>query len=265
MDDNYNTRKLPLVNAPGKYALVDADYDGELFGYMKWRLLPNGYAQAALRPIGDRQAFRYLHRMAYGESLIPDGWWVINVNGNKLDCRTRNLACMPPGEAVRTRRPQSVRKTSQTRNKSGYRGVVIFYNSIYVGLRGNYLRNPDNTIQRFASLEEAARAYDEAARALWGDKAVLNFPPGGRKEPVMPEAHYSPIDKAGNKYGPTPTPTKAKGVTPGEKRELEMHLEALAAVMANAFGGSMSDLEKEDLAAIKRTQKAIEGIMERRQ
>lgn len=255
MDDNYNTRKLPLINAPGKYALVDDDYDGEWMGYLTWRLHPNGFAQNTTlrdRSRGQSQQARYLHRMAYGESLIPKGWWVTNVNGNRLDCRTRNLVCLSPAMVIQSRRAQSARKTLRTRSKNGYRGVAAAYNTIYAIVRGVYVRNPDGTIKNFASLEEAARAYDELAKATWGDNAVLNFPPGGRKESVMPEAHYSPVDKA-------------KGITSNERRELGVHLEALAALMANAFGGSLADLEKEDLDAIKRTQKAIEAMMERRQ
>ena len=66
----------------------------------------------------------------------------------------------------------------------------------------------------------------------------------------MPEPRYVPK-------------TLKKTITAAEKQELESLLTAMVAATANAFGGSLSDLEADDRAIITHTQRAIEQMLVR--
>lgn len=169
-------RKLPLVNSD-KLALVDDDYDGEWLGYFNWRLDPNGYVSSTTWPDALKPSTRYLHRLAYGSSFIPDGWKVVHKNGDRLDNRSSNLICLSGSEAMLTRRPQR-----KTQNSHGFRGVNVQHNRagdreyIYALCKWKFLKNPKTGGIRFETLGEAARAYDRAAWGHWGTMAQLNFP-----------------------------------------------------------------------------------------
>lgn len=167
--------RLPLVGSH-KTALVDGDYDGELFSLYKWRINDQGYIQMV--PVYEAihsektgiylgssysRSYLYLHHFV----LKPKkGYWVKHVNGDKLDNRSCNLTYITPRDSALTRA-----KSTIIRSKSGYRGVVkerdamrwkAQCKSIYLG--------------RYTSPEEAARAYDRFAKLVFKDKAILNFP-----------------------------------------------------------------------------------------
>lgn len=272
------TIKLPLYNAPGKYALVDGDYDGEWLSTFKWRLLPNGHVVSTIydwRSKNNRQL--YLSRMAYGESLIPPGYSVVCRDGNHLNCHRDNLVAMTASE-VALNRPQGSlrgRKPGGAVGVSGYRGVRVIQMAIYAHIRGGFLKRPDGSFKRFFTAEDAARVYDQEAIRLWGNKATLNFPESTditatfnpplvphatrltREEPRMTETHYSPTDSAGNEYGKL-TPAPKRNIN----RELTGLLEGFTATVANWFGGDLSTLEDADWAELKRIQGEIEKLME---
>lgn len=171
------TYELPLVNAGGLTAQVDGDYDGEWLSTFRWRLMDSGYIMTDPRFYGMARQHRYLHRMAYGESLITPGWWVTNLSGNKFDCRTANLVCLSPSEIIRTRRPQSER----TRRVFNYRGVISYQRAngemVHAARVGTtYLYNPTTGGIGWDRAEDAALVYDREAYRRWGKQAILNFP-----------------------------------------------------------------------------------------
>lgn len=158
---------LPLTQ--GHVALVDNDCPSLEH---KWRAsvikrLDHEYVygrRSIYVPETGKYRTQYLHRFILGE---PAGYFVDHKNRNTLDCRTPNLRkCTRAENAVNCRNVKN--------SKSEYRGVDptksgTFRARIRVGGRVKYLKT-------YKTAHEAARAFDDAARVVWGDFAVLNFP-----------------------------------------------------------------------------------------
>ncbi len=146
--------KVLLANNKG-YALVDEGDIGLVSGY-KWYLHPRGYAG---HKNGKFQVL--MHRLVMG---ITKGE-IDHINRNKLDNRRRNLR-------VVTASQNQAWKSIQSNNTSGYRGVRWSKNAWQAGIkvngRGIYLG-------RYQVKEDAARAYDQAAKTYFGEFANLNF------------------------------------------------------------------------------------------
>lgn len=60
-------------------------------------------------------------------------------------------------------------------NALGYRGIKPSRTNRYVA----HIGSSHIYLGSFNTPEEAARAYDKAAKELYGDKAILNFPNEG--------------------------------------------------------------------------------------
>ncbi|MGB0854889.1 MAG: HNH endonuclease [Pikeienuella sp.] len=107
----------------------------------------------------------YLHRFILG---APKGVDVDHLNGNTLDNRKENLRlCSRSENLANSHRAQGVsgyRGVSRTKNKKKWR-VQIKNKSFGV----------------FDTKEQAAHAYDEAARIEFGEFARLNFPKKGER------------------------------------------------------------------------------------
>lgn len=153
-------REIPLNL--GLVALVD-DEDYERLEHRPWYARrsdshrENWYVQHTAR----KQIY-YLHREVIG---APAGAVVDHINGNGLDNRRCNLRlCSLAENAANRDFPPS---------KTGFRGVSgkhrRFRAHISVDGRSRYLGS-------FPTAEEAARAFDRAARDRHGDFARLNFP-----------------------------------------------------------------------------------------
>ena len=150
--------------AAGRVALID-DEDYELVSRYRWNLRhkprsTNFYAQANISRAVGRGTIK-MHCLIMGQPGID------HRNGNGLDNRRSNLRAATPGQNNANSRPRS-------NCTSPYKGV--YWNAdrgkwqaqISVGGRSTNLG-------RFASEEEAARAYDAAAIAAWGEYARPNF------------------------------------------------------------------------------------------
>jgi hypothetical protein len=163
--------------------LVDGDYDGEYLSGFILRVLPNGYVQAQdYRSRSDR--YKYLHHF-----ILPkkEGMWTHFINGNKLDCRSANLEYITPSTSAKLRkqgvqrRPRAVKDSDTApRTYSKYRGVSHATTTINNKVTAHPYRFnacvAQEYIGSFWGEEAAARAYDKAAKAKWGDRAILNFP-----------------------------------------------------------------------------------------
>ncbi len=168
-------KEIALSNG-GTTLVDDADFDR--LCCHKWHSEKQGKTTYAVHSFGPRggQKNRYLHRVILG--LEPgDGKKVDHRNGNGLDNRRDNL------RVVSSR--QNLQNINRSKNQQlgGFKGV---YEIERVSKRGwaaqIVVPNPNGTGRGRAkylgvhdSPEAAARAYDAAARSLFGDFASLNF------------------------------------------------------------------------------------------
>lgn len=159
-------RCIPLTH--GYMALVDAqDYPGA--ATVMWHASKaNKYASlfyacrnSPRTESGHRGKNIWLHRVIANP---PPDMVADHINGDSIDCRRQNLR-------VCTKRQNLQNKHRRTPRKSGitYKGVYLLKGRIFAAAGGA-------RIGTFTSLTEAARAYDRAALALFGEFANLNFP-----------------------------------------------------------------------------------------
>jgi HNH endonuclease len=154
----------------GKKVLLD-EVDFPWANQWKWIAPDNGAGQLyAARRKGKRIIL--LHRELLG---VPSGTLVDHRNGDTLDCRRDNLR-----PATKAQNGQNSRKTRKP-TTSRYKGVchVPRLNQTnpwmaYIGGVGGPTKR--TYLGYFPNESSAARAYDIAARQLFGEFAKLNFP-----------------------------------------------------------------------------------------
>lgn len=162
--ENY---KIPLRGkyGVGNFAIVDED-DYQKVKDFKWYVLRNGYVVTDTRN-KDRTkgVFWYLHRFL---TNAPKDLVVDHINGDKFDNRKENLRVTTQGNNVRNQRIRSD-------NTSGYKGVSFC--KIMGKWRTRIQYNKKGIIAGyFENKEDAARAYDNMAKELYGEFANLNLP-----------------------------------------------------------------------------------------
>ena len=109
---------------------------------------------------GNNRLNIFLHRFIMN---APEDMQVDHIDHNGLNCQKYNLrlaSCVQNG--ANSRKPIGI---------SGYRGVEPYPNGRWRA------RAQEKHIGVFDAPEEAAAAYDRYALAIWGEFAMLNFPP----------------------------------------------------------------------------------------
>jgi hypothetical protein len=169
-------KEIPLTQ--GKVALVD-DSDFALLSVFRWRAVrvrsgvsEKWYAVRSVKVAGEpnrRQARRYLHREILG-LLERMGLEVDHLNGDGLDNRRSNLRCATAAQNQHNQR--------KTRGGSSYKGVH-FHQRKRKWRAVIYRNSAQHFLGEFFSEEDAARAYDAAAREHFGEFACVNFPAAG--------------------------------------------------------------------------------------
>lgn len=152
----------------GKIALVD-DEDYERVSQFQWYAAPHSKTWRAMTPMmcNGKKKMVYLHRFILN---APDGISIDHKNGNALDNRRDNLRFATTSQNMQNQGPREIPRASQ------FKGVKKSYRirrpwRAHIGHNGELIH-----LGHWASEEEAARAYDSAARRLFGEFAWLNFP-----------------------------------------------------------------------------------------
>lgn len=153
-------------------ALVDEE-DFPLVAGKPWRPFKSGktFYAAYTKRIGGRRVNVFMHRLILGS---PPGGKTDHVDGNGLNNLRGNLRWPRKGGNEQNSRLYQ-------NNSSGYRGVgseLRCKNRWYAKINVDGRRH---RIGSFGTPEEAACAYDEAARRLHGPYARLNFPQPGER------------------------------------------------------------------------------------
>jgi len=147
----------------GKYAIVDTA-DFEYLNQWKWYAIKARATFYAVRNVG-RSPFQkrvWMHREIMNTPVEMD---TDHRDGNGLNNQRRNLR-------VCTNTQNQANKSKQTNNTSGYKGV--FWNNekwqARICVEGKKIH-----LGHFSNVEDAARAYDSAAKNLYGEYARTNF------------------------------------------------------------------------------------------
>jgi HNH endonuclease len=158
--ETVTTRELILTK--GYKALIDAD-DYEWLSKWKWTAVITGQnikrIYAYRREWPSRRAI-YLHRAILGASQGD----IDHINGDTLDNRRSNLRFAT--------RSQNLANNRRAIGACGYRGVT-FEKDCVSPFRTQFR---GRMIGRSKTAEKAARIYDAAAHATFGEFAKLNFP-----------------------------------------------------------------------------------------
>lgn len=161
--------RIPLTR--GLVTLLDAD-DEHLVAGRSWCAVPSPlaaqtwYAQSHEPGTGKHGKSIRMHQAIL---KVPPGWHVDHINGDGLDNRRANLRPSTPSQ-------NAFNSALFRHNTSGFRGVSFDrrYRRPWLAsikIDGKFIR-----LGRFDSAEEAALAFDEAARQFRGEFARFNFP-----------------------------------------------------------------------------------------
>lgn len=163
-------REIPIKRRQGKtlktYIVLIDDEDYELVSQYNWHIRINKrntwgpYALGAPKGAGNAAKEVFMH------ALIMGGIGIDHINHNGLDNRRSNLRFATPSENMR--------------NRGKPPGTMFRYKGVrYHGRKWIAKIQVDRKLINlggFASEEEAARAWDAAARKYHGEFACLNFP-----------------------------------------------------------------------------------------
>lgn len=152
---------IPLTQ--NKLALVD-DVDYDYLMQWKWYFIKDGYAVRSDYSNGRIPKQIKMHREIIA---TPQGYLTDHINGDKLDNRRSNLRRCTETENIQNRGVQS-------NNKARYKGVG--YQKKWNGYVARINVNGSTIyLGCFKVAEDAARAYDNAAREHHGEFAYTNF------------------------------------------------------------------------------------------
>ncbi len=169
----------------GKFARISSD-DVYIAEYQWYFNAQEGCAQRKIEKDGKIKNV-FLHREIVEGMIgrpLQNNEYVEHINEDKLDNRRENLL-YPISASERSQRGKS------SRNTSGYTGVS------YEKKRNKWKAyitkdRHKTTLGYYATPEDAARSYNEAARTYYGEKARLNDIPLQEKDTIIDFNEKSP-------------------------------------------------------------------------
>lgn len=162
------TKRVPVSKS--HFAEVDAADYANVVAAGPWQLLRghNGKLYA-------HNKRWYMHRLI---AQTPPGMETDHINGDGLDNRRSNLRVATPSQNSanmgKPRRPDGSPHTSRFKGVSWDKSRSKWQSKICV-------QGKCRNLGRYDSEVLAARAYDRAALAAWGDFAAVNFPDSGEE------------------------------------------------------------------------------------
>ena len=154
------SKRIPLTR--GLFTVVDDDDYGWLSEFSWYAQKDSRGKLYAATSVMD--SIEYLHRMIMDEDGDTK---VDHLNGDTLDNRKENL------EVTGTSENAMNRVKTKNNKSSKFKGVTKMKSGKWKAHIG--LDDEDIHIGYFESEEEAAKAYDEKALEMFGNKAKLNF------------------------------------------------------------------------------------------
>lgn len=161
----YDYRRIYL--GEGKWTILDTE-DYYRFRKFRWCFSGNGTSFYAVRNAITGPCLTkitHLHREIMNP---PDGFVVDHRKGNSLDNRRANLRIATQSENMQNRRKKA--------NASSRFIGVCFKKREYLWVAQIKYKKKRVWLGRFENEEDAARAYDAAAKKYYGEFARLNFP-----------------------------------------------------------------------------------------
>jgi len=162
--------ELPVYYKGQRIAWTRVDpEDYERFKGVRWGLYDHGTGQRAMGTIDGKQRELSAFILDVPKSFLAD-----HANHDTLDNRRANLRV-----ADKHRNAWNMKKTCSI-TTSCFKGVVYFPHDKRVRRWRAYINKngKQNHLGYFATEQEAAKAYDKAARERFGDFACLNAVPG---------------------------------------------------------------------------------------
>lgn len=150
-----------LLLTKGKVALIDDDIYDEISKY-KWCYFPCGYAARGATKNGKNISV-YMHRQIMN---APKGQMVDHKDGNSLNNLRENLRLC---KSIQNQRNSKIPKN----NTSGFKGVT-WYKPSKRWRAQITLKNQCIYLGYFIEKIDAAKAYNEAAKELFGEFSKLN-------------------------------------------------------------------------------------------
>ena len=149
----------------GKFVLVDNESFDELNNW-RWQLNSNGYVSRSSCKKGKR-TLEFIHHRVLSKKK---GFEVDHINRDKLDNRSCNLR-------YATRSQQLANSGMRKNTISGYKGVWRHKETIKKWHATIVVNGEKHRLGKYETKEEAALAYNKAAKKYFGEFAFLNNVP----------------------------------------------------------------------------------------
>lgn len=146
---------------PFDFAFVDED-DYEKLNQYRWHTDNKGYVVRRVRKNGKKLVI-YMHRIV---ANTPDGLVTDHINGLVTDNRKENLRVCTDAENKRNRGRSRANKT-EFKGAYWQKQIGRWYSRIQLDGKSIYLGT-------FSTAQEAAQAYNEAAKKYHGEFAYAN-------------------------------------------------------------------------------------------